>query len=30
MGEKDSKQLIERIKVEPGKRIDLKDYPTNW
>ena len=30
MGEKDSKQLIDRIRVEPGKRIDLKDYPTNW
>jgi PPK2 family polyphosphate:nucleotide phosphotransferase len=30
MGEKDSKQLIERIRVEPGKRIDLKDFPTNW
>jgi PPK2 family polyphosphate:nucleotide phosphotransferase len=30
MGDKDSKQLIDRIRVEPGKRIDLKDYPTNW
>ena len=30
MGEKDSKQLIEKIRVEPGKKIDLKDYPTNW
>lgn len=30
MGEKESKQLIERVRVEAGKRIDLKDFPTNW
>jgi PPK2 family polyphosphate:nucleotide phosphotransferase len=30
MGDKDSKQLIDMIRVEPGKRVDLKDYPTNW
>lgn len=30
MGEKESKQLIERVRVEAGKRVDLKDFPTNW
>jgi PPK2 family polyphosphate:nucleotide phosphotransferase len=30
MGEKESKQLIERVRVDAGKRIDLKDFPTNW
>jgi len=28
MAEKE--QLIDRVRVEPGKRVDLKDYPTNW
>jgi len=30
MGEKESKQLIERVRVDAGKRVDLKDFPTNW
>jgi PPK2 family polyphosphate:nucleotide phosphotransferase len=30
MAEKEPKQLFDRVRVEPGKRVDLKDYPTNW
>jgi PPK2 family polyphosphate:nucleotide phosphotransferase len=30
MGEKESRQLTDQIKVEPGKKLDLKDFPTNW
>ncbi|MDD1746658.1 MAG: polyphosphate kinase 2 family protein [Methanomassiliicoccales archaeon] len=30
MGEKEPRQLIERVRVEPGKKVDLKDFPTNW
>jgi PPK2 family polyphosphate:nucleotide phosphotransferase len=30
MADKEPKQLIDRVRVEPGKRVDLKDYPTNW
>jgi PPK2 family polyphosphate:nucleotide phosphotransferase len=30
MAEKEPKQLIDRVKVEPSKHVDLKDYPTNW
>ncbi len=30
MADKEAKQLIDRVRVEPGKSVDLKDYPTNW